>query len=121
MVKQLDFSLNAVFSALADPTRRSILARLAEGEATVGELGEPFDVSPPAISRHLRVLEQAGLVNRRKDVGQGEDGRLHHCQLNTEAMRQPLEWIARYGRFWELKFDALERYLESIKEEQRPR
>jgi DNA-binding transcriptional ArsR family regulator len=79
--------------------------RLAQGEATVTELAEPFEISLPAISRHLRVLEETGLMGRTKD------GRVHHCRLLAEPMRDAIEWIARYGRFWELNLDALGEHL----------
>lgn len=95
-------SLDAVFGALADPTRRVILERLTEGEATVSELAQPFDVSLPAISRHLRVLEQAGLLARRKD------GRLIHCRLVEDPLRDAIAWIVQYGAFWEERLDSLE-------------
>jgi DNA-binding transcriptional ArsR family regulator len=106
MVNRLPGSLDATFSALADPTRRAILLRLAEGEASVSQLAEPFDISPPAISRHLRVLEHAGLLAREKQ------GRVHRIELVAEPMLDALEWIARAGRFWEAQFDSLERFLE---------
>jgi DNA-binding transcriptional ArsR family regulator len=105
MVKRSPVSLDAVFSALADPTRRQILARLSEGEASVSELAEPFEMSLPAVSKHLGVLEDAGLLARQKD------GRVRHCRLIAEPMQDALEWIARYGRFWETQFDSLERFL----------
>jgi DNA-binding transcriptional ArsR family regulator len=105
VVKRRAGSLDAVFSALADPTRREILARLAEGEASVTELAEPFEISLPAVSKHLGVLEEAGLVTREWD------GRVRHCRLVAEAMEDALAWIARYGRFWEDRFDSLGDYL----------
>ena len=105
MVKRSPDSLNAVFSALADPTRREILARLSEGEASVTELAEPFEMSLPAVSKHLGVLEDAGLLTREKD------GRVRHCRLVAEPMEDALEWMVRYGRFWESQFDSLEGYL----------
>ncbi len=98
--------LDLTFGALADPTRRAILARLARGDATVGELARPFDVSRPAISKHLRVLERAGLVRRARD------GRLSRCALDAEPMRDAVEWVERYRKFWEGQLDALSRYLE---------
>ena len=94
--------LDAVFGALADPTRRAIVERLVEGEATVTELAEPFDISLPAISRHLRVLAEAGLIGRRKD------GRLHHCHLVEDPLRDAIGWIVHYGAFWEERLDSLE-------------
>ena len=98
-------SLDATFSALADPTRRAILARLAYGEASVTELAEPFSVSLPAISKHLRVLERAGLLTREID------GRVHRCRLAAEPLKDAAEWIAPYQQFWEGQFDALAAYL----------
>lgn len=103
MVK--DRPLDATFGALADPTRRAIVERLASGEASVGELAEPFDMSLPAISKHLTVLERAGLVERIKE------GRTRRCRLVDEPMREALEWIASYGRFWEGQLESLERFL----------
>lgn len=98
--------LDHTFGALADPTRRAILARLATGEATVGELARPFDVSRPAISKHLRVLERAGLVRRTRD------GRISRCELDAVPMREAAEWVERYREFWEGQLDSLSRYLE---------
>ena len=99
-------SLDKVFGALADRTRRAILARLAEGDATVGELAEPFAISRPAISKHLRVLEQAHLVKRSKD------GRLSRCGLSAEPMREAADWVIRYREFWSGQLDALADYFE---------
>ena len=98
-------SLDATFGALADPTRRAIVERLMRGDAAVGELAEPFDMSLPAISKHLTVLERAGLIERVKD------GRTRRCRLLEGPMRDALEWIAIYGRFWEGQLDSLERFL----------
>ena len=98
--------LDLTFGALADPIRRAILARLANGEATVGELARPFDVSRPAISKHLRVLERAGLVRRSRD------GRLSRCELDAGPMREAADWVERYRGFWEEQLDSLTRYLE---------
>ncbi|MDA0768656.1 MAG: metalloregulator ArsR/SmtB family transcription factor [Chloroflexi bacterium] len=97
--------LNLVFSALSDPTRRAILERLSRGEASVGELAEPFEMSLPAISKHLGVLEKAGLLSRERD------GRFFRCLLHAEAMRDAARWMERYRRFWANQFDALEVYL----------
>jgi DNA-binding transcriptional ArsR family regulator len=102
-------SLDATFGALSDPIRRAIVERLTRGEASVGELAEPFDVSLPAISRHLTVLEDAGLLVRMKE------GRTRRCRLVQEPMREALEWIASYGRFWESQLDSLERFLAESK------
>jgi DNA-binding transcriptional ArsR family regulator len=99
--------LDATFGALADPTRRAILARLAQGEAMVTELAEPFRVSLPAISKHVRVLESAGLLQREID------GRMHRCRLAAEPMKNAAAWIEQYRAFWEVQFDALAKYLET--------
>jgi DNA-binding transcriptional ArsR family regulator len=98
--------LDRTFGALADETRRAILGRLAHGDATVGELARPFRVSRPAISKHLRVLERAGLVQRRRE------GRISRCALDAGGMREAAEWVDRYRAFWEGRLDALSRYLE---------
>jgi DNA-binding transcriptional ArsR family regulator len=99
--------LDTTFGALADPTRRAILARLARGEATVTELAAPFDVSLPAVSKHLRVLESAGLLRREID------GRIHRCRLAPQPMKDAAAWIETYRIFWEAQLDALANYLES--------
>ena len=98
--------LDLTFAALADPTRRAILARLAEGDSTVGDLAHPFEISRPAISKHLRVLERAGLVRRARD------GRLSRCGLDASPMREAADWVEQYRQFWERQLDALARYLE---------
>ena len=108
MVKCSTESLDAVFSALGDPTRRAILARLAEGETRVTELAEPHRMSLPAISKHLRVLETAGLVTKQKA------GRVVRCSLNADPLKDAADWVGRYRRFWEGQFDRLERYLEDV-------
>jgi DNA-binding transcriptional ArsR family regulator len=105
MVKHLNALLDSTFGALCDSTRRGILAQLALGETSVSELAAPYDMSLPAVSKHLRVLEQAGLVLRHKD------GRVHRCQLSPDPMKNAAEWIAYYRQFWERQFDALEQYL----------
>jgi DNA-binding transcriptional ArsR family regulator len=105
MVHYSSEALDAVFSALADPTRRAILTRLGQGDASVTELAEPFDVTLPAVSKHLRVLEGAGLLARAKE------GRVHRCRLVAGPMQDAAAWLARYRRFWEASFDALESYL----------
>lgn len=102
-----DDHLDRVFAALSDRTRRAILARLAEGDATVGELAAPFAMSRPAISKHLRVLEEAGLVSRTPQ------GRMTRCGLEAEPMAAAAAWVDRYRAFWEGRFDALARYLET--------
>jgi DNA-binding transcriptional ArsR family regulator len=103
--------LDLVFGALADPTRRAILARLAESEATVGDLAKPFEISRPAISKHLRVLERAGLVRRARD------GRLSRCGLDATPMRNAAEWVDTYRVFWESQLEALARFLEHEKDQ----
>jgi len=98
-------SLDAAFAALADPTRRAIVARLASGERSVGELAKPLPMSLPAVSRHLRILEGAGLVARRKE------GRTHVLRLVPQALEPAQDWIARHRAFWTSRLDSLERYL----------
>lgn len=98
--------LDLTFHALADPIRRAILVRLAAGDATVGQLAQPFAVSRPAISKHLRVLERARLVRRRRD------GRLSRCTLDASPMRDAAAWVDQYRTFWETQLDSLARYLE---------
>ena len=98
-------TLSQTFSALADPTRRAILARLATGAATVGEIAEPFDMSLPAVSRHLKVLTDAGLIERHTEA------QWRRCELRGEGMRAAADWIEEYRRFWEQQFDRLEAYL----------
>jgi DNA-binding transcriptional ArsR family regulator len=107
-------SLDATFGALSDPTRRAIVERLTSGDASVGELAEPFEMSLPAISKHLTVLERAGLVERTKE------GRTRRCRLHEEPIRDALEWIASYGRFWEGQLDSLERFVAESKGGRRP-
>ncbi len=97
--------LSQTFSALADPTRRAILARLATGAATVGELAEPFDMSLPAVSRHLRVLTDAGLIERHTEA------QWRRCELRGEGFRAAADWIEFYRRFWETQFDKLDAFL----------
>ena len=101
--------LTDTFAALADPTRRAILARLAKGETTVGELAEPFDISLPAVSRHLRVLEGAHLIERRVDA------QWRMCSLNAEPLQEVSEWIEFFRRFWEGRLDRMAEYLEKTK------
>ncbi len=105
MVNYSAQTLDRTFSALSDSTRRAILARLARGEATISELASPFEMSLPAISKHVRVLESAGLLTRRKR------GREHHCRLSPGALRGAAEWLAFYRQFWELRLDDLADYL----------
>lgn len=102
----MDATLDATFAALADPTRRAILARLAEGEAHVGALVEPFAISGPAISRHLRVLEQAGLIEREVDA------QWRVCRLRGPGLRAAHDWLSQYRRYWEASLDRLAELLE---------
>ena len=104
--------LSVVFAALADPTRRAILARLAEGEATVGELAEPFEMSLPAVSRHLKVLERAGLITR------GRSAQWRPCRLEAAPLADATDWLERYRRFWEGSFDALAEHLRELQKGQ---
>jgi DNA-binding transcriptional ArsR family regulator len=108
MVNYVSHPLDRTFAALSDPTRRAILARLTDGDATVTELAAPFEMSLPAISKHLRVLEQAGLVARTID------GRVHRLRLVAQPLREAATWIGRYQRFWEQQLDALADYLRDI-------
>jgi DNA-binding transcriptional ArsR family regulator len=98
-------ALSTTFSALADPTRRAILARLALGEASVGELAEPFDISLPAVSRHLKVLESARLIVREKDA------QWRRCRLEAGPLKLAADWVEQYRDFWEERFDALDALL----------
>lgn len=102
-------NLNAIFAALADPTRRAILARLSTGDTTVTELAEPFAMSMPAITKHLKVLENAGLISR------GRDAQRRPCHLETDPLQDIADWVAQYRKFWESQFDQLEEYVEHIK------
>jgi DNA-binding transcriptional ArsR family regulator len=115
MVNYSPRALDATFAALADPTRRAILARLASGERTVSELAAPFDVSLPAISKHLRVLQRAGLLVQEKD------GRLRRCHLEARPLEDASRWIDRYRRFWEARFQRLDAVLEELKAREKKR
>ena len=107
--------LDAVFGALADPTRRSILVRLTQGEASVAELAAPFSVSQPAISRHLKVLERAGLISRTRRA----TARLSH--LRAEPLRQATVWLAGYREYWEESYERLDELLEALQEQENDR
>jgi DNA-binding transcriptional ArsR family regulator len=107
MVSSENDPLSVIFSALADPTRRAILARLATGSVSVGDLAEPFDISLPAVSRHLKVLERAGLIERKTEA------QWRRCELTAEPMAQAADWIENYRAFWEARFDALDQFLKS--------
>ena len=102
--------LSAVFGALADPTRRAILTRLTQGDANVAELAAPFKVSQPAISRHLKVLEQAGLISRRRHA----TARLSH--LEAEPLREATAWLARYREYWDESYDRLDELLTALQD-----
>ena len=104
-------ALSQTLSALADPTRRAILARLSDGAATVNELAEPFDISLPAISRHLKVLEAAGLISR------GREAQWRPCKLEAGRLKDVAEWVERYRVFWEQSFDRLDAYLKEMQAE----
>jgi DNA-binding transcriptional ArsR family regulator len=106
-VSQPDRSLDRIFFALSDPTRRAIVGRLAAGSTTVGELAAPFSISAPAVSKHMKVLERAGLVSRRIE------GRRHHCTLEPAALGAARDWLAFYRDFWEARLDELESLLET--------
>jgi DNA-binding transcriptional ArsR family regulator len=107
--------LSATFAALADPTRRAILARLSAGPATVKELSSPFAMSGPAISKHLRVLERAGLIAR------GREAQWRPCQLDATPLKEVAEWASKYRRNWERSFDHLDDYLRELQAEQKKR
>ena len=101
--------LNATFAALADPTRRAILARLASGEVSVNDLAKPFAMSQPAISKHLKVLEHAGLISR------GRDAQRRPCRLEARRLAEATKWLERYRKFWEGNFNRLDALLDELK------
>jgi DNA-binding transcriptional ArsR family regulator len=105
--------LSATFAALADPTRRAILARLASGETTVADLAKPFDMSGPAVSKHLKVLEGAGLIVR------GRDAQWRPCRIEPLALKPVDDWLERYRRFWEQSLDRLDEYLHEVQAKQK--
>lgn len=107
--------LSITFAALADPTRRAILARLTAGPATVKELSEPFAMSGPAVSKHLRVLERAGLITR------GRDAQWRPCQLAAAPLKEVADWAENYRRFWDASYDRLDRYLKQLQEREQPK
>lgn len=109
MVKYYTHDLDVTFMALSDSTRRAIITLLAESDQTVSELAEPFHISLPAISKHLRILEKAGLLERMKE------GRINRCRLKAAPMKEAVEWISKYRKFWEKQFDSLEKYLTDAK------
>ena len=105
--------LSSTFAALADPTRRAILARLALGETSVSELAEPFEMSMPAVSKHLKVLERAGLITRSRQAQR------RPCRLAPERLREAADWVEQYRRLWEERFDRLDVYLQQLKRKER--
>ena len=105
---EMSLDLSVTFGALADPTRRAILARLTSGEATVSELGEPFEMTGPAISKHLKVLERAGLISR------GREAQWRPCRLVAAPLKDAADWLEKYRRFWEDSFDRLDDYLREL-------
>lgn len=107
-MQRADDSLSMTLSALADPTRRAILARLSLGSATVSEIAEPFDMTLPSISRHLKVLEGAGLISR------GREAQWRPCKLETAPLRQVDGWLGKYREFWEASFDRMDTYLKTM-------
>src|SRR5205809_8095248 len=106
---QAPHRLDAIFAALADPTRRAILARLASGQASVTELAGPFEMSLPAISKHLKVLERAGVITR------GREAQWRPCRLRAGPLKDAADWLEHYRRFWEQSLDRLENYLHELK------
>ena len=107
--------LSLKFAALADPTRRAILARLATGETSVMKLAEPFDMSLPAVSKHLKVLEGAGLVTRSREA------QWRPCRIEAVALREVDDWLEKYRRFWEVRLDRLEEYLDRLQSKDKPK
>ncbi|MBF8299496.1 MAG: ArsR family transcriptional regulator [Dehalococcoidia bacterium] len=105
--------LSTIFAALADPTRRAILARLSSGEASVNELAQPFDMSLPAVSKHLKVLERAGLIAR------GRDAQWRPSRLEAGPLKEASDWVGQYRQFWEESFDRLDAYLKEIQEKEK--
>jgi DNA-binding transcriptional ArsR family regulator len=105
--------LSIAFAALADPTRRAILARLASGEASVTELAAPFDMSMPAVSKHLKVLERAGLIVR------GREAQWRPCRLEAAPLKNVADWVDYYRRFWEESFDRLDQYLRTLQDQEK--
>jgi DNA-binding transcriptional ArsR family regulator len=104
--------LSVIFGALADPTRRAILARLAEGDATVTEIAQPFDISLPAISRHLKVLENAGLISRSRSA------QWRSSSLQVAPLKEATDWMERYRQFWDVNFERLDAHLKRIQQQQ---
>lgn len=114
MVHSRSEQLDETFFALSDPTRREILSRMAGGEMTVAELADPFEMSAPAISKHLRVLEKAGLLEQHKD------GRIRRCRLVAAPLKNAAQWVEQYRQFWEDRLDSLDQYLAEIQSTEKP-
>lgn len=112
VIFMIPHSLDTTFAALADPTRRAILARLALGEATVMELAEPFAMTQPAISKHIKVLEKAGLISR------GRDAQRRPCKIKPEALNEAMTWLEEYRRLWEANYERLDALLDELKRNQ---
>ncbi|MBA3994434.1 MAG: transcriptional regulator [Cyanobacteria bacterium DS2.3.42] len=113
-MQQQQDRLSSTFAALADPTRRAILARLAAGEFSVTEIAEPFDMSLPAITKHLKVLERAGLISRSREA------QWRPCKLEARPLQQAADWVEQYRKFWEESFDRLEDYLSELQAKEKP-
>lgn len=105
--------LSSIFAALADPTRRAILVRLADGEAAVTELAAPFEMSLPAVSKHLKVLEKAGLITRSREA------QWRPCRLEAEPLREANDWLEKYRQFWDDRFDRLDDYLRDLQQKEK--
>jgi DNA-binding transcriptional ArsR family regulator len=110
-----ELDLTATFGALADPTRRAILARLSKSDASVFELAEPFDMSQPAVSKHLKVLERAGLIVR------GRDAQRRPCRLDPRRLKQASDWLGTYRQFWEASYERLDDYLQQLQTKEKKR
>jgi DNA-binding transcriptional ArsR family regulator len=115
MANNTDDQITSTFAALADPTRRAILSRLALGGTSVTELAAPFEMSMPAVSRHLKVLERAGLISR------GREAQWRPCKLNAKPLKEAAEWLEEYRQFWEQSFDRLEEYLKTMQAKEKRR
>lgn len=115
MTSFAELDLTATFGALADPTRRAILARLSKGDASVLELAEPFDMSQPAVSKHLKVLERAGLIVR------GRDAQRRPCRLDPHRLKQASDWLGTYRQFWEASYERLDDYLQQLQTKEKKR
>lgn len=113
MVNQIPAALSSTFAALADPTRLAILQRLRRGECTVGELAEPFAMSKPAVSKHLRVLEKAGLISQTREA------QFRRCRIRAAPLKEVCEWAERYRHLWEERFDRLDSYLQQIQPQEK--